>query len=74
MAIISRAQVQAAALNWYNAYVAVSSGQTFSMNGRTLTRADADTCYNNWQRMEKLDQKHQRLEDGGPQVALADWR
>lgn len=74
MPVITRSQVQAAALAWYNAYVAVSNGQSYSMNGRTLTRADAESCYANWQRMEKLDQKHQRLEDRSSGTALADFR
>lgn len=74
MAIITRTQVQTAAAEWYAAYVAVSNGQSFSMNGRTLTRADADTCFRQWQRMEKLDQKYQRKSDGGSGFAKADFR
>lgn len=74
MAIITRSQIQTDAATWHAAWVATAAGQSFSMNGRTLTRADADTCYRQWQRMEKLDQKYQRNEDGGSTAALADFR
>ena len=37
-------QVQTSLANWITAYDRVSSGETYSMGGRTLTLTDAQTC------------------------------
>lgn len=43
---------------WKAAYRAVSKGQTFTMNGRTLTRLDADQC---WSQIQRLSRHRTRL-------------
>lgn len=52
---MSLAQVQASLALWESAYDAVSKGSTFSMNGRTLTRVDADVCWNQITRLTRLE-------------------
>lgn len=42
---------------WKAAYLAVSKGQTFSMNGRSLTRSDADACWAQIVRLERLENR-----------------
>lgn len=42
---------------WKLAYEAVSRGETASMNGRSLTRADADTCWAQIVRLERMSNR-----------------
>lgn len=50
-------QVQTSLTLWQAAYDAVSKGKTFSMNGRTLTRADADECWTQITRLSSMEAK-----------------
>lgn len=50
---------------WKDAYNKVSKGETFQMNGRTLTRADADTCWSQIQRLTRVRTRLQVQARGG---------
>lgn len=59
---MSLGQVQTSLALWQTAYDAVSKGQTFSMNGRSLTRSDADMC---WLQITRLSRMENRLLSAG---------
>lgn len=55
MATLTLARAQSELAAWLDASTALSDGQSVSMNGRTLTRADAAevrNMINYWSRME----------------------
>lgn len=55
MATITLARAQSELSAWLDASTALSTGQTVSMNGRTLTRSDVaevQSMINYWSRME----------------------
>lgn len=58
------ADVQEMKAAWWAAYLAVSKGQIFWMNGRNLTRTDAGGCYREWQRMCALETQLLRRAEG----------
>lgn len=54
MATITLAEAQAALAAWLEADIKVASGQSYSLDGRQLTRADANAITNKidyWRRM-----------------------
>ena len=62
--------VQTMLSNWEAAYNAVSKGSSYSMNGRTLTRADADVCWNQIVRLQRQEnQLRRQAAVGSPSVA-----
>lgn len=54
---LSLTQVQTSLSAWQTAYDAVSKGSSFSMNGRTLTRTDADLCWSQIARLQRMENR-----------------
>jgi len=65
MAGITQAQAEAKLAEWLAADTAVASGQSYTISGRTLTRANAKEIREN---IEFWDRKVQRLSRGGIRV------
>ena len=65
MAGITQAQAQAHLDEWLTADLAVSKGQAYSIGGRSLSRADADTIRSN---IEFWDRQVKRLSRGGIKI------
>ena len=60
-------EIQTNLAEWKAAYSAVAKGQVFSMNGRTLTRVDADTIRNQIVWLERQEKQKQNEAAGrGP--------
>ena len=58
------AQVQASLELWYAAHDAVSQGQSFNMNGRSLSFVDADMIWRQITALERVEQKLQKAAAG----------
>lgn len=65
MAGITLAQAKAKLATWLEAEDAVATGQSYSIDGRTLSRTDADTID---RMVEKWDRRVKRLSRGGIRV------
>ena len=65
MAGLTLAQAEAQLLSWLDAATAVARNQGYSIDGRTLTRADADHIR---KMIEFWDAQAKRLARGGPRV------
>jgi len=65
LAGITLAQAEAQLTAWLNANTAVASGQSYSIAGRSLTRANAEEIL---KQIEFWDRQVKRLSAGGIQV------
>ncbi len=65
MAGITLAQAETALANWLAADASVAKNQSYTISGRTLTRADAKTIREN---IEYWDRAVKRLSRGGLRV------
>ncbi len=56
---------------WVNAYEKVSRGESVTMGNRSLTRADADVCMRQINRLEKMRRERKAGIAGGQRVRVA---
>jgi hypothetical protein len=67
---ISLGQAQTALQNWINADTAVSSNQNYTIDGRTVTRTDAEEIRNNINYWSRIEAGLLRQADGGPSISI----
>lgn len=65
MAGITLAQAETQLANWLAANTAVASGQSYSINGKQLTRADANAIMH---QITFWDEKVKQLDGGGIKI------
>jgi len=68
---ISLAQAQAALANWINADTAISSNQEYSIDGRTIKRADLAEVRNQINYWSRVESQLLRQQVGGTKISTA---
>lgn len=56
---------------WISADAAVASGQSYTINGRTLSRANADEITDKIQYWSKVEASLQRINSGQPAIGVS---
>ena len=68
---VTLAQAQTALSNWLAADVAVSSGQEYSLAGRSFTRVDAEQIRENINYWSRIEASLLRIDNGEGKISFA---
>lgn len=68
---ITLAQAQTALENWRQADIAVSSGQEYSLAGRSFTRVDAEQIRENINYWSRIEASLLRIDNGESKISFA---